>query len=527
MLHTDHIIGTTYSRKGTTEFRTFNPITNQPTPWSFANATPEEASLATQKAAAAFAPFQSLSLKKRATFLRAIASEILALGDPLLEVYCEETGLARGRAEGERARTLFQLETFAQALDKGQYLEAVIDLGDPNRTPQPKVDLRKMNIPIGPIVVFGASNFPLAYSTAGGDTASALACGCPVVVKGHPMHAATGALVASAILKAAQNTEMPEGVFSNLNSNTYELGKQLVLDPAIKGVGFTGSIAGGTALYQLAQSRKVPIPVFAEMGSVNPVVVLPEAIENADSRSQWAKTYAGSITLGSGQFCTNPGLIFCLEGPHTQDFIDQLAMAFSEISPTSMLHPNIHEAYSSGVTEIAAHAKLLAQTAPTAGKHANVGIGAIYEIDGATFQKYPRVHEEVFGPLSVVVRVESEAELHTLIREIDGQLTASVLGKETTIGKYTGIFKALEQRVGRLIFNGVPTGVEVSAAMQHGGPFPASTDARFTAVGESAMRRWLRPISYQNYANEMLPQALQDGNPLKLWRSLNGALSKD
>ena len=527
MLQTDQLIGTAYSRKGTSAFKTFNPETNQTNEWVFVNATQAEASLATQKAAAAFEPYQALSLEKRAAFLRAIASEILALGDQLLEVYCQETGLPKGRAEGERGRTLHQLAMFAAAVERGQFLEPVIDHGDPNRTPQPKVDLRKMNRPLGPIVVFGASNFPLAYSTAGGDTASALACGCPVIVKGHPMHAGTGSLVAAAILKAAKDTQMPEGVFSNLNSNTYELGKQLVQDPLVKGVGFTGSIAGGTALYQLAQSRKEPIPVFAEMGSVNPVVVLPEAIENSETRSQWAKTYAGSITLGSGQFCTNPGLIICLESPHAQDFIDQLAAAFGQITPTTMLHPNIHSGYSKGVKDVAAKSKLLAETLPAAVHQSNAGIGAIYEIDAATFLKHPRVHEEVFGPMSVVVRVKTVAELNTLIHELDGQLTASVLGTEDTIKQYAAVFNALEDRVGRLIFNGVPTGVEVCAAMQHGGPFPASTDARFTAVGEQSMRRWLRPISYQNYANEMLPAALQDGNPMQLWRTLNGEFSKE
>lgn len=527
MLHTDQLIGTTYSRKGTTAFNSFNPISNQPTHWTFVNATQAEASLATQKAAKAFEPYQALSLDKRAAFLRAIATEILALGDQLLEVYCEESGLPKGRAMGERARTLQQLDMFAAAVETGQFLEPVIDHANPNRTPQPKVDLRKMNRPLGPIVVFGASNFPLAYSTAGGDTASALACGCPVIVKGHPMHAGTGSLVAAAILKAAQDTQMPDGVFSNLNSNTYELGKQLVQDPLVKGVGFTGSIAGGTALYQLAQSRKEPIPVFAEMGSVNPVVVLPEAIENSDSRSEWANTYAGSITLGSGQFCTNPGLIFCLESPYTQDFIDQLAAAFSQMTPTTMLHPNIHGAYTKGVQEIAAHATLLAQTLSPKEHETSVGAGAIYEIDAPTFLKHPRVHEEVFGPMSVVVRVQTVAELTQLLGKLDGQLTASVLGLENAIDTYHEVFNALEDRVGRLIFNGVPTGVEVCAAMQHGGPFPASTDARFTAVGEQSMRRWLRPISFQNYPNHFLPAALQNGNPMQLWRLVNGSLSRE
>jgi len=523
---THNLIGTAYSAKGETHFSSHNPLTQKSTPWSFVNATKQEALAATQKAHEAFEPFQATPLHRRAAFLRAIAAAILSLGDLLLETYCEESGLPKGRAEGERSRTMGQLEGFAAALDAGQYLEPVIDSADPDNPAT--VDLRKINHPLGPIVVFGASNFPLAYSTAGGDTASALATGCPVVVKSHPMHAATGALVASAILKAALDTKMPEGVFSNLNGNSFELGQQLVMDPLIKGVGFTGSIQGGTALYRMAQTRSEPIPVFAEMGSVNPVVVLPEAIENPENRAHWAQSIASSIALGSGQFCTNPGLVFCLESPHTPGFIEQLSAAFSKIQPSSMLGPHIQTAYNKGVQEVALKAKLVSSQPPSSQQpNGTLGKGAIYEVDAATFAQNPNLSHEVFGPMSLVVRVESLETLNSLIKKLEGQLTGAIIGESVQMSGYETLVAALQDRVGRLIFNGVPTGVAVCAAMQHGGPFPASTDARFTAVGPLSMRRWLRPISFQNWPDALLPQALQQANPLGLWRTVNGKISKD
>jgi len=523
---TQNLIGFHYSATSAHSFQTFNPITQKATPWTFKSATAEEASLATRKATHAFKPFQAFALKERAAFLRAIAIEILALGDSLIETYCSETGLPVGRAIGERGRTIGQLEAFATALENGQYLDPVIDHADTQRIPIPKVDIRKINRPLGPIVVFGASNFPLAYSTAGGDTASALATGCPVIVKAHPMHAATGALVAAAILKAAKDTGMPEGVFSNLNSNSYELGQQLVKDPLVKGVGFTGSVAGGTALYQLAQTRPEPIPVFAEMGSVNPIIVLPEALEQGVTA--WAEAYAASIALGSGQFCTNPGLIFCVEGPETSHFISHLKATFSKISPTVMLHPNIHGAYNKRREEVAEKAQLLATTQPQELKSKNaVGEGAIYEVTAATFAANPSLHLEVFGPMSLVVRCKNTVELIPLISHLEGQLTGTILGTEKAIAAQPLLVSTLKDRVGRIIFNGVPTGVEVCAAMQHGGPFPASSDARFTAVGVHAMKRWLRPISYQNWPQSQLPLALQEGNPLKIWRLVDGTLSLD
>lgn len=523
-LRTENLIGNTYSAKGTKSFQTFNPITNTSNPWEFTIATEEEVQLATQKAHQAFKIYRQSSLKDRAVFLREIAKNIQDVGDQLFDTYCQESGLAKGRAQGECNRTLGQLETFAKALDEGQYLEPIIDRADPERSPIAKVDIRKQNEPIGPIVVFGASNFPLAYSTAGGDTASALACGCPVIVKAHPMHAATGALVANAILKAVKTCDMPDGVFSNLNSNSFELGKQLVKDPYIKGVGFTGSISGGTSLYQLAQSRTEPIPVFAEMGSVNPVIVLAEAIEKQSSF--WAKSYADSITLGSGQFCTNPGLIFCIEHPKLDKFISELADIFSEIQNSSMLNPSIHKAYEEGKESISEKANLIASS-KTSDKLPYAGKAAIYEVDAETFSQNPRLHQEVFGPMSLVIRCKNIEQLTLLIDHLEGQLTGTILGSEDEISKESKLVESLKNRVGRIIFNGVPTGVEVCPAMLHGGPFPASTDARFTAVGIHSMKRWLRPIAYQNWPKKQLPDALKDGNPLGIIRLIDNQWTKD
>ena len=522
---TQNLIGYSYSAEGTKTFSTFNPVDQSATPWVFKNATLSELKKATALSERAFVPYKSMSVARRAAFLRAIAKEILSLGEDLTRTYTMETGLPKGRAEGERGRTIGQLEAFATAIENGQYLQPIIDHADANRTPVPKVDLRKINEPIGPIAVFGASNFPLAYSTAGGDTASALATGCPVVVKAHPMHAGTNALVTQAILKAAQDTKMPEGVFSCLYSNDYEIGSQLVQDPLIKGVGFTGSISGGTALFKLAQSREVPIPVFAEMGSVNPVVVLPEALNK--NPTDWANAYAGSISIGSGQFCTNPGLLFCIQSPELDVFIHTLSEAFHQIAPTFMLHPNIHAAYEKGQAEFDALAKKVGSTSTQSPAKEGMGHGAIYQVDAKTFAANPRLYQEVFGPLSLIVVCKDVAELLPLIARLDGQLTGTILGSENDLQANETLVATLQNRVGRLIFNGVPTGVEVCAAMQHGGPFPASTDERFTAVGVKAMDRWLRPVSYQNWPDKLLPKALQNNNPLGLHRLINGTLIKD
>ncbi|AQS94796.1 aldehyde dehydrogenase (NADP(+)) [Polaribacter sp. BM10] len=520
MITGKNYIGNQLSAKGDKVFTTFNPLLNKNNDWNITEATPEEVAKAASLAASAFKEYSKFSGKKKASFLIAIAEEIENLGDNLLEVYCAESGLPQGRANGERGRTLGQLRAFANHLEDGSWVEATIDTAQPDRQPIPKVDLRKMNVALGPVVVFGASNFPLAFSTAGGDAAAALAAGCPVIVKSHPMHAATGEMVASAIVKAAEKTGMPNGVFSNLNSNGNDVGQQLVLNENIKAVGFTGSLKGGRALYNLAATRKEPIPVFAEMGSVNPVVLLPKALENR--AESIAKTYAGSITLGAGQFCTNPGLIIGVKSEGLTNFTNSLASDIKEVTPSCMLHPNIANAYyknketalnQNGVAVLAE----ISENVP-----ANFATQAVITVSGAVFLKNPTLHHEVFGPFSLVVQCEDKAELEEVLANLEGQLTGTIISDDNELENYKTVVNELQNKVGRIIFNGVPTGVEVCPSMLHGGPYPASTDSRFTAVGVDSIKRFVRPFSFQDWPNNLLPEELKNENPLGILRTVNG-----
>ncbi|MCB0475693.1 MAG: aldehyde dehydrogenase (NADP(+)) [Flavobacteriaceae bacterium] len=410
-------------------------------------------------------------------------------------------------------------------VEEGSWVEATLDTGIPDRSPVPKPDLRKMMIPLGTVVVFGASNFPLAYSTAGGDTAAALAAGCPVIVKSHPMHAGTGELVASAIVKAAEKSGMPKGVFSNLNSSGIEVGVQLVKHPQVKAVGFTGSIGGGRALFDLAAQRKEPIPVFAEMGSVNPVVILPGAA--SEKAADWAKTYAGSITLGTGQFCTNPGLLLGVKDENLQEFIKHLSDEIVKIEPTCMLHPNIIGAYESKKQRALSQEGIRVTAEYQTAVATNFARQTVVTVEGKTFLENPTLHQEVFGPFSMVVQCKDSNELEVIISNLEGQLTGTILAGSGEMERSPRIVSALQNRVGRIIFNGVPTGVEVCPSMQHGGPYPASTDSRFTAVGIHSIKRWVRPFSYQQWPNDLLPDALKDKNPLGITRLLNNQLTKD
>ncbi len=518
-------IGYTRASDTDTPFRTFNPILNMETPWTFYEASKKEVDQAVSLAWKAFKEYSALPGAKKATFLRTIAVEIEGLGTALLETYCQETGLPEGRAQGERGRTCFQLRTFADLVEEGSWVNAKIDTAQEDRTPLPKPDLRKMSVPIGPIAVFGASNFPLAYSTAGGDTASALASGCPVIVKSHPMHAGTGELVASAIIKAAQKTGIPEGVFSNLNSRGIEVGQQLTKHPKIKGIGFTGSISGGRALFDLAAQRPEPIPVFAEMGSINPVVLLPEALESKGEA--WAQTYASSITLGTGQFCTNPGLIVGIQGAALESFSESLASSLLAITPTSMLHPQISKNYQKNKKVVSGEPDVTVLGDYKNEVAANVAQQSVVTVSGATFLQNKQLHQEVFGPFSMVVACKDVLELNEVIAHLEGQLTGTIIASEKELNMHQETVHALANRVGRIIFNGVPTGVEVCPAMQHGGPYPASTDSRFGAVGIDAIQRWVRPLSFQNWPNQLLPAALQNENPLGITRLVNNTATAE
>ncbi len=518
-------IGNQRSSKGNKTYTTHNPKLNIENEQFFTEATSEEINQAVDLASEAFKTFSKKSGQEKATFLRAIADEILAMGDELIAIYQSETGLPEGRAKGERGRTIGQLTSFAAMLEEGSWLDATIDTADLDRAPIPKQDIRKMMVPLGPVVVFGASNFPFAYSTAGGDTASALAAGCPVICKSHPMHAGTSEMVSEAIIRAAQKTNMPNGVFSNLNSSGIEVGIELVTHPGVKAVGFTGSIKGGRALYDIAAQREEPIPVFAEMGSVNPVVLLPNAAEYRGEAL--AKTYAGSITLGTGQFCTKPGLILGIKSESLTQFIDSLSSEIVKVEPSCMLHPHIIGNYEKNKQialeqdGLTVHADYQNEVA------ANHARQAIVTVEGETFLNNTTLHQEVFGPFSMVVVCNDATELENVINHLEGQLTGTILGENEELQNYTTVVDALQNRVGRIIFNGVPTGVEVCPAMLHGGPYPSSTDSRFTAVGIHAVNRWVRPFSYQSWPNELLPNELKDENPLGITRFVNGQNSKD
>lgn len=518
-------IGNTLKGEGAVKFRTFNPKLNTENETIFTEASDVEINEAVALANDAFFEFRGMSGERKAAFLNAIAEEMEALGDDLISVYMNESGLPEDRALSERTRTVSTLRMFAEAAKEGSWMEARIDTAIPDRQPKPKPDLRKMNIGIGPIVVFGASNFPLAYSTAGGDTASALAAGCPVIVKSHPMHAGTSELVAGAVIRAAEKTGMPNGVFSNLNSRGIEVGVDLVKHPDVKGVGFTGSIRGGRALLDLAAKRKEPIPVFAEMGSINPVILMPNYLRS--NLKSIAQQYADSITLGTGQFCTNPGLILGVKSDELTDFMETLGVEITRKKPTCMLHPTIANNFENGKL------KLLQQDGTKIVNHSiksdepNYAQQAIATVDGTFFLQNPTLHEEIFGPFSLVVQCDDLDELTRIIEGLDGQLTGTILTEETEIMERPSLVRALQDRVGRMIFNSVPTGVEVCPSMIHGGPYPASTDARFTAVGTDSIQRWIRPVAYQNWPNALLPDALKDENPLKISRKVNNFATRE
>ena len=525
MITGKNYIGNTTSAKGTKTYKTFNPQLNLENEHVFFEATSQEIDEAVTLASDAFKSYRTISGEKKANFLNAIADEILALDEQLIQTYCSESGLPEGRAKGERGRTIGQLRMFAELVKEGSWVEATIDTAIPDRQPIPKPDLRKMLIPLGPVVVFGASNFPLAYSTAGGDTAAALAAGCPVIVKSHPMHAGTGELVASAIVKAAKKTGMPNGVFSNLNSSGIEVGVQLLQHPQVKAVGFTGSIRGGRALFDLASKREEPIPVFAEMGSINPVVILPDALKNRGE--SLAKTYAGSITLGTGQFCTNPGLLLGIKGESLSGFIKVLSDEIIKIEPSCMLHPNIIGAYESNKQKALSQPEISVVTNYDNEVQSNYARQTITTVEGKTFLNNPTLHQEVFGPYSMVVQCENTNQLEAIISKLEGQLTGTLIAENDEASHYPGLISAMQNRVGRLIYNGVPTGVEVCPSMTHGGPYPASTDSRFTAVGIHSIKRWVRPFSYQDWPNVLLPLELKNENPLGISRLVNNKQTKE
>jgi alpha-ketoglutaric semialdehyde dehydrogenase len=491
---------------------------------NFKEASVEEINQVMQQSQAAFEAYQKTSIEEKSLFLEAIATEIEALGDALLQKASEETNLPIPRLTGERARTTGQLRMFATMLREGSWVEASIDTAIPDRTPLPKPDVRKMLIPLGPVVVFGASNFPFAYSTAGGDTASALAAGCSVVVKAHPAHAETSEMVYTAIRKAIASSNMPEHIFQHVHGTSFESGKALVQAADTAAVGFTGSTVGGKALYDYSSQRKNPIPVFSEMGSINPVIFLPDTLNK--NAANLAAQYAGSITLGMGQFCTNPGLMIAIESDGLYSFLDSLGKGIEAVQPARMLHAGIHSAY-----EKKSHAALeqdgvkVIQQSATEAKDIEA-LPTVALVSGQTFLENPLLHEEVFGPYSLMVNCKDEQELLKVLKSVSGQLTTTVMGTDEDFAGHSNLLQLLPSIAGRILFNGVPTGVEVCHSMVHGGPYPATTDSRFTAVGTNAVKRWVRPVCFQSCPDGLLPLALQNANPTGIWRLVDNEWKK-
>jgi 2,5-dioxopentanoate dehydrogenase len=495
----------------------------------FKDATIDEIDVTMQNAWKAFHVYRKHSLKQRADFMRAVVAELDSCNDELIKTAMIETNLPEARLRNEKGRTIFQLNQYAAACEEGTWLEVRIDTAIPDKNP-PKPDIRKMLVPLGPVVVFGASNFPFAYSTAGGDTACAFAAGCPVIVKAHPAHAETSQIVAEAILKAAEKCKMPEGIFSHMHGASFEVGKTLVMHPHTKAVGFTGSFLGGKQLFEWAGQRKEPIPVFAEMGSINPVFLLPEKISagsgGKSSAAEIAKMVAGSITLGVGQFCTNPGLIIGIESEGLRRFIHDLGKAIQQTSPGPMLHPGIVKAYKEkkGNALLQEDVHLVAESETDVKE--NEGLPTIATASGRAFINNPVLHQEVFGPYSIVIRCKDMKEMIEVARQLEGQLTSTLMATEDDIRNNEELVEAVKNICGRFIFNGVPTGVEVCLSQHHGGPFPATTDSRFTSVGADGIRRFARPIAFQNWSNEFLPDELKNENPLGIYRTVNNELTK-
>ncbi|OYX28919.1 MAG: aldehyde dehydrogenase (NADP(+)) [Flavobacteriales bacterium 32-35-8] len=514
-------IGGLVSSKGGTTFKGINPSDGSELPTTFYEATTDEVNEAASKAHEAFAIYRKKSGKEKALFLDTIADEILNLRDVLIERCCAETGLPSGRIVSERARTMGQLQLFATVLREGSWVDARIDTALPDREPFPRSDFRYMQKPLGAVGVFGASNFPLAFSVAGGDTASALASGCPVVVKGHPSHPGTSELVAMAINKAAEKTNMPKGVFSMVHGASVEVGMAIVMHPHIKAIGFTGSTRGGMAIFNAANTREEPIPVYSEMGSTNPVFILPEALK--ERSEEIAKELTDSVTLGAGQFCTNPGLVFLNNDENLQNFQKQTAKHFEETEAKAMLNKGIKSAFDNGIEHLASNkleVKLLAK-----GKSSIEGFKGsahLFETTAKSFILRDYLEEENFGPSTISVIADSKEELLAAAKKMKGHLTATLFGTENDLNNYTDLIEILEQKVGRLVINNFPTGVEVCHAMVHGGPFPATSNSRSTSVGTAAIYRFTRPVCYQNFPEHLLPEELKTDNPLGIMRLFNG-----
>lgn len=502
MLNGDLLIGGQARRGRGGSFYGIEAATGQNLPVEFAGATVDDVKEASALAWKAFETYRETGLEERAQFLERIATEIEAIGDELIERAMAETGLPRGRLEGERGRTAGQLRLFAKEVREGKFQELRFDPANPERKPAPKPDLKLRNLGVGPVVVFGASNFPLAFSVAGGDTASALAAGCPVIVKAHSAHPGTSELVGRAVQKAVAESGLPVGTFAMLFDTGFEVGQALVADPRVQAVGFTGSRRGGLALMKTASERKQPIPVYAEMSSINPVLLFPNAL--AQRGEAIGKAFAGSLVLGAGQFCTNPGLIIALECSGLESFKSAAVAALKEAPAQTMLTGGIFKAYCSAVQKLESHSAVKQLVRGPDGADFQ-GAAALFETDAKSFLAHTELQEEVFGAAGLIVRCMSEAELSDVLDHIEGQLTIALHIDEADVPAAKALVPKLELLAGRLLINGFGTGVEVSPAMVHGGPFPATSDGRSTSVGTLAIYRFLRPVCYQDFPEALLP----------------------
>lgn len=526
-LHGLSLIAGTPGQPGGKSFRAVNPATNTPLEPAFHDASSAEATRALDEAASAFAVYRTRSGADRAALLEKIAAEIEALGDTLLQRAAAETGLPAARLTGERGRTCGQLRLFAQVIREGSWVDARIDPALPDRQPLPRPDVRRMLRPLGPVVVFGSSNFPLAFSVAGGDTASALAAGCPVVVKAHRAHPGTSELVAGAITRAVAACGLPGGVFSLIHGGGATIGIALVEHPATSAVGFTGSHTAGRALFDAAAARPHPIPVFAEMSSLNPLFVLPGALKERGAAI--ATGLATSFTLGVGQFCTKPGLVFAPRGADTDAFLAKLSEAVRAAPCGTMLTSGIRDAFLENRAKVSAVAgvNLLAAASTEVTGPASAAAPSVSVTGAAHFLQHPELATEAFGPFTLVVLADTAAEIAACAAALEGQLTATVHGTPADLAAAGPLLDTLEQKAGRLLVNGFPTGVEVCPAMNHGGPYPATTDARFTSVGTAAILRFARPVCYQSFPDALLPVELRNANPLGLLRLVEGKPTRD
>jgi len=517
------IIGFSRAASNGRTFNAVDPSTGHNLEPAFHFASSEEVNLAVRLAAEAFETYGRATGRQKGILLSKIAANIEDISDDLVVRASQETALPPARIKNEIARTCNQLRLFAELVEEGSWVDARIDCGDPTRTPLPKPDVRSMLRPLGPVVVFCASNFPLAFSVAGGDTASALATGNPVIVKAHHAHPGTAQLVGLALSRAVRECDLPEGVFSLIYGPGSDVGTQLVQHPSIKAGGFTGSRTGGSALMQAAANRPEPIPFYAEMSSVNPVFILASALR--DQTEAIANGLAASVTLGAGQFCTNPGLVF-IPDVGSEEFIARMSALMAAASPFTMLTSTICSAYREGTMALNANARVRLVSAGQSGIQDAAARASLFETDANSFLEDRSLCTEVFGPATLLIKYSSRAQLIACARSLEGQLTATIHGDEAELNHSNDLVGILEQKAGRVIFNGFPTGVEVGHAMVHGGPFPATSDGRSTSVGTRAGLRFTRPVCYQDFLDSALPDELKDGNPLGIWRLIDGDMTR-